>query len=119
MENAEATTKAQLTSDVLSAWRAIGNRTTLATTKARQKYWRPWQNTSVSGTKTNSLTMPLSWSKASSPQLLLQGSGWASTADDIRSRFHQSQMCSWLSPRPSNWLENTVQCAGRKKNTSS
>eukprot|EP00957_Ditylum_brightwellii_P194715 14832332-Ditylum_brightwellii.AAC.1 len=43
LANADTTTKAQLTSDVMSAWRAIDNGTTPVTTKTHQKYWCHWQ----------------------------------------------------------------------------
>eukprot|EP00957_Ditylum_brightwellii_P134535 10256202-Ditylum_brightwellii.AAC.1 len=43
LDNAYPATKAELTSDIVSAWRAINNGTTPATTKMRKKYWRHWQ----------------------------------------------------------------------------
>jgi hypothetical protein len=44
----------------------------------------------------------------------LQGSGRASTEEDIKSVFRRSRQLSRPSPRPSNWLENRVRSTGKK-----
>ena len=56
-------------------------------------------------------------SKLSSSQLLLQGSGQATTAEKIRSKFSQSKMHWQPSPRPLNWLENAPQSTKQTKLT--
>eukprot|EP00957_Ditylum_brightwellii_P005521 422663-Ditylum_brightwellii.AAC.1 len=63
--------------------------------------------------------MQTSSSAASSSQHLLQGSGQASSVKQVKYAFHPSQMRSWPSPRPSNWLENRDMCKKKMKNASS
>lgn len=61
---------------------------------------------------------PLTTSQeASSPRVLLQGSGLASTDEERRSKFTVSQMRSRPSPRPVNWLENRVHSSKQRPHT--
>eukprot|EP00957_Ditylum_brightwellii_P092649 7054843-Ditylum_brightwellii.AAC.1 len=43
LENTYPAAKADLMSDIVSAWRAINNGTTLVTTKTQKKYWQHWK----------------------------------------------------------------------------
>jgi hypothetical protein len=47
---------------------------------------------------------------------LLQGSGLASTEEEIRSAFQQSQWLLRPFPRPSSWLENRVRSTAKRGN---
>ena len=57
--------------------------------------------------------------KSSSSQLLLQGSGQASTVKDSRSQFKPLLKRSQSSQRPVNWLENHPQSFKQRKRTKS
>jgi hypothetical protein len=58
------------------------------------------------GTEMPSCPMPHQFKEASSSQPLLRGSGQASTVEELKSEFRQSQRPSRPSQRPSNWQDN-------------
>ena len=51
-----------------------------------------------------------------SHQLLLQGSGRVTSVADLKSKLHPLQQRCQPSPRPSNWLDNTVPLKKQRKN---
>ena len=55
----------------------------------------------------------------SSSQVLLHGSGRATTEEAIRSKFHQSLMRSQPSARPSSWVQNQLRSTGPTTSTTS
>eukprot|EP00957_Ditylum_brightwellii_P159873 12169731-Ditylum_brightwellii.AAC.2 len=67
----------------------------------------------------SSSTTPPNLSVASSCQPLLHRSGRASTAEEIKSKFHLLWKRLQPSARPSNWLANKAPSTARMKNTSS
>eukprot|EP00957_Ditylum_brightwellii_P023529 1775881-Ditylum_brightwellii.AAC.1 len=103
----------------MSAWRAIDNGTTPATTQSPKSTGNIGNNTPECGTRMSSSTIPWNLSMASSCQPLLHRSGRASMAEEIKSKFHLLQKRSQPSARLSNWLANKAPSTVRTKNTSS
>jgi hypothetical protein len=76
------------------------------------------QNMSTNGSKTYSSNKQQTYKKESYSQHLLRGSGQASTAADLKSKFLRSKRRLRPSPRPQNWQENTVPFTKMTKHTS-
>ena len=72
-----------------------------------------------SGDAMHSSPTHLKSKEESSSLHLLQGSGQASTAAELKCAFRQSRKRSRPSQRPQNWLDNKVQSTASKKPTSS
>ena len=77
------------------------------------------KTTQPSCSATPTSLMSLKSNATSSLEGSLRGSGQASTAEDIQSKFKESLTPSRPSPRPSNWLENKVRSTATKKRTTS
>ena len=75
------------------------------------------QNTHDNSKLTNSLTHAHHKNKLSSSQLLLQGSGVATSAKVVLSELQQYHKRSQPFPRPWNWLGNAPQSSKQKKLT--
>ena len=111
---------AKLTSRVMSCVRGeqLTMESLLKLPKLGKNIGNIGQNTSTNGDKMSSSKKPQNCKEESYSQHLLQGSGLASTAEELKSKFLRSKKRLRPSPRPQNWLDNKVPYTKMTKPTS-
>jgi hypothetical protein len=111
----------KLTSRVISCLRGeqLTMESLLRMPKVASNTGRTGRTTQDNGKKTPSSPMRQKLSKESFSQHLLQGSGQASTVEELKSAFQRSRKLSRPSPRPLNWQDNIVPSTGMRRLTSS
>ena len=110
---------AKLTSRVMSCVRGeqLTMESLLKLPKLGKNIGNIGQNMSTNGDKMSSSRMQHPYKKESYSQHLLQGSGQASTAEELRSKFLRSKKRLRPSPRPQNWQDNKVPFTKMTKRT--
>ena len=84
--------------------------------KCAKKYWRDWEEYCRKFNRHPHLTNASDLENSIILPTFLDGSGYTTTAANIKSQFKRSQTRSHLSPISLSWLDNTVRCPAHPQN---